>query len=357
MKKLRLKNISFTAICLGISTLLAFLFFHFGQKNSVNTALIYILALILIAQNTTGYWYGVAASLYCVVAANYFFTYPYFKLNFMLDGYPVTFIGMLAISLITGAATTRLKQQKAIAAERERRLAEAEKEKLHANLLRAVSHDLRTPLTSIIGSSASYMEDYRDLSENERLELISNINEDSQWLLNMVENLLSVTRIQNDSREVHKSLEIVEEVVSEAILRLQKRLPDIRIQVSMPEDFLMIPMDPTLIEQVLLNLLENAFVHSSSKEPIDLIITEEPDFVSFTVKDYGIGLDPDQIPHIFDGQYTSAASDGYKGIGIGLSICRTIIRAHKGEIYAANHDSGATFSFTLPKEKEAQDHA
>ena len=106
------KNLTFTFLCLGISTILAFFFFNLGQKNSVNTALIYILALILIAQNTTSYWYGAAASVFCVIAANYFFTYPYFKLNFILDGYPVTFIGMLAISLITSATASMLKKQK-----------------------------------------------------------------------------------------------------------------------------------------------------------------------------------------------------------------------------------------------------
>ena len=351
------KNLAITILCLGISTILAFFFFHLGQKNSVNTALIYILALILIAQNTTRYWYGAAASVFCVIAANYFFTYPYFKLNFMLDGYPVTFIGMLTISLITSTTATMLKKQKILAAERERKLAEAEREKIHANLLRAVSHDLRTPLTSIIGSSASYMEDAQDMSDQERMELISNINEDAQWLLNMVENLLSVTKIQNESSKVKKSLEIVEEVVSESIVRLQKRLPDIRIQISMPRDFLMLPMDATLIEQVLINLMENAYVHSSSEDPIDLLITEQTNDVRFTVRDYGIGLDPEQIPFIFDGQYNSDAADGHKGIGIGLSICRTIIHAHDGEIHAANLDKGAEFSFTLPKEKENKNDA
>ena len=312
------KNLTFTFLCLGISTILAFFFFNLGQKNSVNTALIYILALILIAQNTTSYWYGAAASVFCVIAANYFFTYPYFKLNFILDGYPVTFIGMLAISLITSATASMLKKQKAIASERERKLAEAEREKIHANLLRAVSHDLRTPLTSIIGSSASYLDDAQNMSEQERMELISNINEDAQWLLNMVE---------------------------------------IQIRVSMPEDFLMIPMDATLIEQVLINLMENAYVHSSSSDPIDLLITDQPDCVTFAVRDYGIGLDPDQIPFIFDGQYSSDTADGHKGIGIGLSICRTIIHAHDGVIHAANLDKGAEFSFTLPKEKENANYA
>ena len=267
------------------------------KKITVNTALIYILALILIAQNTTSYWYGAAASVFCVIAANYFFTYPYFKLNFILDGYPVTFIGMLAILLSPARPPVCSKNKKTIASERERKLAEAEREKIHANLLRAVSHDLRTPLTSIIGSSASYLDDAQNMSEQERMELISNINEDAQWLLNMVENLLSVTKIQNESSKVKKSQEIVEEVVSESIVRTSRNdLPKIQIRVSMPEDFLMIPMDATLIEQVLINLMENAYVHSSSSDPIDLLITDQPDCVTFAVRDYGIGLDPDQIP-------------------------------------------------------------
>lgn len=192
------------------------------------------------------------------------------------------------------------------------------------------------------------------MSEQERMELISNINEDAQWLLNMVENLLSVTKIQNESSKVKKSQEIVEEVVSESIVRLQKRLPKIQIRVSMPEDFLMIPMDATLIEQVLINLMENAYVHSSSSDPIDLLITDQPDCVTFAVRDYGIGLDPDQIPFIFDGQYSSDTADGHKGIGIGLSICRTIIHAHDGVIHAANLDKGAEFSLPFQKKRRTQ---
>ena len=238
-------------------------------------------------------------------------------------------------------------------------LMRSERDVLQANkdMITCVAHDLRTPLTSIIGSSASYLDDAQNMSEQERMELISNINEDAQWLLNMVENLLSVTKIQNESSKVKKSQEIVEEVVSESIVRLQKRLPKIQIRVSMPEDFLMIPMDATLIEQVLINLMENAYVHSSSSDPIDLLITDQPDCVTFAVRDYGIGLDPDQIPFIFDGQYSSDTADGHKGIGIGLSICRTIIHAHDGVIHAANLDKGAEFSFTLPKEKENANYA
>ena len=353
MKKQYLKETLYTVLLLAAATGISFGFFYLGNKNIANITVTYTLALILTALYTSGYLYGIIASLFCVIAVNYFFSYPYFKVNFSLHGYPVTFFGMLAISIITSTTTTALKRQRQAIAEREKALAEADREKLRANLLRAVSHDLRTPLTSIIGSSSSYLDHYPEFSEEERTELVANIREDSQWLLNMVENLLTVTRIKDQETDrVKKSPEIVD---SEAILRLRKRLPDIKIRVNMPETFLMLSMDPTLIEQVLINLLENACIHSGSSDPIDLTICDLTDAVSFQVKDYGRGIDEEQMPYIFEGQQrTSATADGQKGIGIGLSICKTIIQAHGGTITAANHEHGAEFTFILPKEKEDQ---
>lgn len=359
MKNRILSDALFTILMLLAATALSFCFFYFGKQNTANITVIYTLALILTALHTWGYLYGIVASLFCVIAVNFFFSYPYFKFNFSLDGYPVTFIGMLAISLITSATTTALKQQRKAVSDREKALAEADREKLRANLLRAVSHDLRTPLTSIIGSSASCLENDSELSDEERAQLIANIKEDAQWLLNMVENLLTVTRIANNSvNKVKKSPEVVEEVISEAIQRLKKRLPDIQIRIDMPNDFLMLSMDPTLIEQVLINLLENAFIHSGSSAPIDLIIQDQDHTVSFTVRDYGNGVSEDQLPYIFEGQQISSDNaDGHKGTGIGLSICKTIIQAHGGAITAFNHADGAEFTFTLPKEKEDSTNA
>lgn len=352
MKK-HLRNIGILVFCLGASTLLAFLFFHFGHENTVNIVLAYTLALIVIASNTTGYGYGIAASIFCVAAVNIFFTYPYFKMDFSQNGYPFTFFAMLTISIATSAIIIRSRKRKSALDERERKLAEADKERMRANLLRAISHDLRTPLTSIIGSSASYLENTAELTEPERLELVANINEDANWLLHMVENLLTVTRIQNDTGKVHKSPEVVEEVVAEAITRIHKRFPELPVRVNMPNNFLMIPMDATLIEQVLINLLENAHVHSLCDEPIALTIEEETDAIAFHVRDYGIGLDESQIPQLFDGKYTGNSADSHRGIGIGLSICKTIIMAHSGTITACSHPDGAEFIFTLPLEKES----
>ena len=271
--RIQKNNYCITLFFLILATLFAFLFFRLVPGSSPNISLIYTLTLILIARHTDGYRFGICASIFCVIAINYCFTYPYFELNFTLTGYPVTFLAMLTITIITSATTTRLKQQAFIIAEREKSLMEADKEKMKANLLRAISHDLRTPLTSIIGAASSYTENSRVLSEEEKRDLVSQINDDANWLLNMVENLLSVTRIQNDSSKISTSLEMVEEVISEAVQRLRKRIPYAQIQVSIPEAFLMVPMDPLLIEQVIINLLENAIIHSESTKPIDLVVT------------------------------------------------------------------------------------
>ena len=347
----------------GLATIIAFWFFNHisgnqgnlpGNPASANISLAYITALVLIARFTNGYFYGIIASLIGVVCVNFLFTYPYYSLNFTLSGYPVTFLFMLIISITISAMTTQIKLQGKILLEREKLLMDAEKEKMRANLLRSVSHDLRTPLTGIIGNTSTYIDNTHTLSEDEKLKIVSHINEDSNWLLNMVENLLSVTRIDERSMQISKVPESVEEVVAEAIQRLQKRLPDANFHVKVPEDFLMIPMDAMLIEQVLINLLENAIIHSQTTLPVELTVEETPSLVTFRVKDYGIGIAPERLPVIFDGSpYTPATlSDGHKGMGIGLSICKTIITAHNGQIFAENHADGCQFTFTLPKEEK-----
>lgn len=347
-----MKNCFITLFFFGIATLIAFWFFHNVPENPANIALVYITALVLVARFTTGYFYGIIGSLIGVVCVNFLFTYPYFALNFSLTNYPVTFLFMLIISITISAMTTQIKTQGKVLLEREKLLMEAEKEKMRANLLRSISHDLRTPLTGIIGNTSAYIDNKDKLSDEEKLDIVTHINEDSNWLLNMVENLLSVTRIDERSMKITKSEESVEEVVAEAFSRLQKRLPHAQISVKVPENFLMIPMDAMLIEQVIINLLENAVVHANSKKPIEFTVTENANQVTFQVKDYGIGIAPERLSTIFDGTpYTSEqVSDMHKGIGIGLSICKTIIVAHSGTIHATNHENGCIFTFTLPKE-------
>lgn len=349
--KQHLFSLLFSLLIMGAATGLALMYYHAVAENSANIALVYILALVLVSRFSVGYWYGIVCSLFAVVCVNYLFTYPYFQINFTLTGYPITFLGMLAISLLTSTMTSHLSRQAMFIAEREKLLAEAEKEKMRANLLRAISHDLRTPLTGIIGNSSLYLENKDLLSEKEKAEIITNIYDDSNWLLNMVENLLTVTRIKGDNLSITTSEESVEEVIAEALQKLHKRYPATKIRASIPEEFLMIPMDAILIEQVIINLLENAIVHSGSTESIELTVKNQDTTVSFTIKDFGKGIPPSNLNALFDGSSYSPSqtADARKGMGIGLSICKTIVAAHHGSLIGRNHEKGAEFTFTLPK--------
>lgn len=337
-----------TAILAGV-TLVAWLY-HMISAGTVNIIMFYTVALIFIPRFTEGYVPGIVAAMVSVGCVNYLFTYPYFHMDFSREGYPVTFFCMMVIAVAVSAVTSYTKQQSGILAEQEKQLMEAEKEKMRANLLRAVSHDLRTPLTGIIGASSSYLENEAFLTEEKKHDMVQHIGEDADWLLNMVENLLTVTRISNGAASVSKSLEPVEEVMSEAVRRLKKRLPEVRVRVFLPEEFVMIPMDAMLIEQVLINLLENAHFHAHSEREIELYTQNAENEVIFYVKDYGDGIAPDRMETIFDGesQTGSGDSDSYRGMGIGLSICKTIITAHGGRIWARNHEEGAVLSFALP---------
>ncbi len=225
-----------------------------------------------------------------------------------------------------------------------------DREKMRSNLLRAVSHDIRTPLTCILG--ATNLLQNPDTSKEDTDELLQSITKDAEWLIQMVENLLAVTRINENSAKVQKSNEIVEEVVGEAVGRIKKRFPTAKISVTVPDELLLIPMDATLIEQVLINLLENSIRHSGSSAPIILTVRQKETAAIFSVSDQGCGIALQQLNDIFGGN-ANKYNDANRGLGIGLSICKTIIQAHGGMIFAENNSTGgAKFTFTLPLKGE-----
>ena len=346
----KLHDLLTATFLLFLTTILCFLLFFCISENPVNIALLYVLGTIAIAYYTNGYFYGILASFVGVIFINHFFTYPYFHLNFILPDYPFTFLFILCASLITSTLTSHLTKQAKTLALHEKQLAEANKEKMRANFLRAISHDLRTPVTSII-NLLSDLEENEDYSPEERKKIIHNIYDDADWLLNMGDNLLSITRMQGTDSKLKTSPELVEEVISESVIRFKKRFPAAQVETSIPDEILLIPMDATLIEQVLMNLLENALVHSQSQKPIKLFVENQPHTVCFHVIDYGIGINPEYLDTIFDGICGSTPSDVRNRMGVGLSICKTIITAHNGTIIARNHEHGAEFVFTLPKEE------
>ena len=319
----------------------------YDDNNPFATS-VFILAVVLISRFTNGYLPGVLAAAVGVVGVNYLFTYPFHEFNLSIDGYPLTFAVMLVVSVLVSTLTTQIKRQ-------EQLRYEAEKDRMRANLLRSVSHDIRTPLAAIMGLSAT-VEEGETLSDEGR-GMVEEIRQNAQWLLHLSENILSVTRFSEEGVVIEKSDEVVEEIVGSAIRRFRKNCAtDIPIAVTKPEEILLVPMDATLIEQVLLNLLENVARHSPSATEIFIEIRDEGSRVWLTVADNGDGIPPQLLGVLFDGYLPLGAveaSDRSRHMGIGLSVCRAIVRAHGGEIYARNRvGGGAEFRFWLPAEEE-----
>jgi two-component system, OmpR family, sensor histidine kinase KdpD len=471
-----------------------------GDQNII---MAYILSVLIVARSTNGRSYGIIASIASVLIFNFLFTEPYLTFNTIQAGYPITFIIMLLVALITSTLTAKIKAQAKFAVQRERRtevlyeinkkllitrgleniitltneyvvklfdrsvvffasnpdmgmdgivlqaekdldsvilnsndekavahwvftnqkragagtdtlmgatafympvisqgkvlavlgiscekgnldhntrlflrmiasqvamalerqnlsdkqrgiIVDAEKEKMRSNLLRAIAHDLRTPLAGILGASSAIRENKTSLDEETRDKLNTNIQEEAQWLIRMVENLLTVTRIHEEESKVSKSLEAAEEVIAEAVSRIRTRFPLQKVEVHVPDEFLEVPMDPTLISQVLINLLENAIKHSAKDSPVEVLLEKEKNFAVFEVIDHGNGISKEDFPYLFTSYvpHGNKSSDSSRGLGIGLSICMTIIKAHNGSMEASNmKEGGAIFQFQLPLER------
>lgn len=311
---------------------------------------IFALAVFLISLYTDGYVYGIVASLLSVLVLNYAFTFPFLKFNFSIPENLISAIIMLIITILSSALATKIKSQEMIKAE-------TYKETMRANLLRAVSHDLRTPLTTIYGSSCAIEEKIEDLSKEQLLQLIQGIKEDSQWLIGMVENLLSVTRIDNDGVKIVKTPTVLEELVDIVLMRFKKRYPRQKIQVDIPEEFISIPMDAVLIEQVIVNILENAVQHAAGMTKLELKIFTKGNQAVFEIIDDGCGIEKERLDNIFTGYFEmkeTPVDHQKRSMGIGLSVCSSIISAHGGTISAENRkEGGCIFRFILGMEEDA----
>ncbi|MBQ8798806.1 MAG: DUF4118 domain-containing protein [Lachnospiraceae bacterium] len=334
-------------ITLGILTLATFFCFllHQWEQTDSHVPLVFVLAILLISRFTNSYFYGMLSSVIAVVEVNYIFTYPYFKLNFTLSGYPITFLAMFSVSLVVSMLTTQIKQQEKIRTE-------IEKEQMRSNLLRAVSHDIRTPLTSIVGAVSAITENHDKLTEEKTLSLLDDVKEEAQWLVRVVENLLLVTRIDADSAKVEKEPEPVEEILAEAVGKFKKRFPGAPVRIEIPEEVLFVPMDAMLIEQVLCNLLENSVLHGGVVSDILLNVRKEGDVALFCVQDNGVGISAEVLPRLLSESIykeDEKKADGKRSMGIGLTVCNSIIRAHGGWVKAYNRkEGGAAFEFSLP---------
>ena len=346
-----MKNFLITIISLIFAFALSLLFqYIFEVQEHITT--VFVFAVFLISLLTDGYFYGVLGAFIGTIAVNYAFTFPYFALNFTIPVNLISGIIMIAIAIFTSALTTKLKQHEATKAE-------SEKERMRANLLRAVSHDLRTPLTTIYGSSTTLLENSDAMTKEQKSKIIKGIKEDAEWLIRMVENLLSITRIDSGQVKIIKTPTVLEELIDSVILKFKKRYPMQKVEIEFPDDVVIIPMDALLIEQVIVNILENAVQHAQGMTRLMLRVFTLGDKVIFEIKDNGCGIDPKRLETLFTGYDTSEneiADRQKKNAGIGLSVCATIIKAHGGNIKAENlKTGGAVFRFELDTEEVSYD--
>ncbi len=347
-----LRDAIITVLLLCAAGSVCFMFRSIDENGSYSL-LIFVLSVAVISRFTEGYFWGIFSALFGVICVNYIFTYPFWAFNFTLTGYPLTFLSMLSVSLIISAMNTKLKKQ-------ERLRMEAERETMRANLLRAMSHDIRTPLTSIVGNTSAILENGDTLSAEQKRKLLRDVNEDAQWLIRMVENLLSITRISGEQAAISKEYEAAEEIIAASVHKFEKRFgSDVRVRVEVPEEVLLVPMDATLIQQVILNLMENAVLHGETVTEIRLSVAQSGREARFSVSDNGLGIPREKLETLFDGSLSGEKTGGFdmkKNMGIGLSVCKTIVRAHGGRITAENMpEGGAQFRFYLPLKEENED--
>lgn len=240
------------------------------------------------------------------------------------------------------------------ASEKEQAAIMAQNEQLRANLLRTISHDIRTPLTSISGNASNLLTHYEQLDHSMREQIFSDIYDDSQWLINLVENLLSISRIEDGQLNLHATLDVVDDVIAEALKHVDRRSSEHKISVRSQDEVLLARMDARLITQVLINLINNAIKNTPKGSSITIGSERDGAFVVVTVCDDGDGVPAALQDHLFEMFATGQNKiiDGRRGLGLGLALCKAIIEAHGGKItYRENEPKGSCFAFTLPTEE------
>ena len=334
---------------LMIATFLSLLLQTYGIGKE-NILMLYIVSVLLITVCTTGYIYGAAGAVVSVMVFNYFFTTPVHTFAITNQNDVVLMVFFLIAAFISSSLTVRFQKQMQIAEDTK---AQMEREHLKSSLLRSISHDFRTPLTGILGDS-SILKESEEMDSQTRKELAGEIQEQAVWLMKMMENILSMTKIDSGQFAIKKEPEVVDDIIYEAadhVIGLRERR---RFEVRLPEQLVVAPMDGKMMVQVLINLLDNAMKHTQDGDRITVTVTFSGEKVYFQVEDEGDGIAEDIKEHIFDEfiTKTEGKEDGRRGIGLGLAICRAVVEAHGGQITAENREEGgAVFRFWLMAEQ------
>lgn len=308
--------------------------------DNANIIMLYILGVVLISYFTGSRIYSLISSVLAVLVFNFFFTEPYFSFRAYSSSYPFTFIIMFLVAFFVGT----------ISQSKNELLIKNKQEEMRSTLLRAISHDLRTPLTGISGFAEVLIKNAKVLSENKKHEIYTEIYEDSIWLLNLIENLLVITRFDRKGIKIKKESESISDVIDEAVSHLGRKQEKYDIQTDVEDDSISAIIDGQLIAQVIFNLVDNAIKYSQEGTKIKVGAKRKKDKVEVSVSDEGNGISESDKKRIFEMFYKgeNLSSDGKRGLGLGLALCKTIINAHGGQIYVKdNKPKGTIFSFEI----------
>lgn len=327
------------SLCTGLDWLLL------RRFDSSNLVMTYLLVVVL-----TAFYFGrgpsTLSAVLGVLAFDFFFVPPYFTFAVADSQYLLTFAVMLLVGILISNLAISVRRQARLAADARM---SAEAERLRNSLLAAISHDLRTPLAAIVGASSSLVEEEGALSSDTRRALGRDILESSRRMSELMDKVLDMARLQSGAVVLKREWYPLEEIVGAALAQLKARLREHRVGVELPADLPWVSADARLLEQVLLNLIENAVKYSPAGTLILIKAMSTGDSISVEVADQGPGLPSGTEERVFEKFYQVQPEHAAAGAGLGLAICRIIVEAHGGTIRAANRpEGGASFVFALP---------
>lgn len=321
-----------SAVCTG----LCFVLHPFVVLTDLT--MVYLLGIVAVALRG-GRGAALTATFLGVLSFNFFFVPPRFSFHVESSQYLVTFAVMFGVALVVSQLAVRARAQ-AEATQKAELVAETER--LRSSLLSAVSHDLRTPLTAIVGSASTLL---RAGGDGSRRDLLENIRDEADRLTRLVHNLIETSRLESGA-SLRKEPYPIEDVIGTALERVGKLLDGRKVESDLPENLPLVPVDPVLMELVFVNLLENAVRHAPGG-PIEISARERMDALEISVSDRGPGLQPADLVRVFEKFYRASAAPG---AGLGLAICKAVVTAHGGTIRAENRPGGgAAFRITLPR--------
>jgi K+-sensing histidine kinase KdpD len=344
--------------------------FVFGEAHLPDVVMIFLLGVVIVSMRY-GYGPSLLATLLGVLAFEYCFIPPLFSFAVSDLRHVVTFAVMFLVAFVISDLTRRVREQASSAqalaqetvllyAERSRLAEDArlarlavESEQLRNALLSSVSHDLRTPLAVVTGATSTLL-DRPPADEATRRILLKTAHDEALRLNQLVRNLLDVTRVEAGALSVRREAQTIEEVVGAALTRLEERLRDREVGTAIPIDLPLCAFDSVLVEQVLINVLENAVKHTPAGTPIDVTACARDGEIEVEIADRGPGVARQDAERVFDKFERLHKTEG-GGVGLGLTICRGIVRAHGGRMWVEDRAAGgASFRFTLPLDAAAR---